>query len=271
MPTRTDIRLICLDIDGTLLDSRHRLPPENRAAVRQATEQGIVICLLTARPPAATLPVQQALGVDGPAACFGGGLLEYRGQRLCDRRIPLGTAELLAAECGARHLHLSVYRDRGWYLAREDQWSRQEAAITGTVPTCAGLEDLIRSWGDRGAHKLLCMGEPDRLDDLSRALEGQTLPVQLLHSKATYLEIIPEGSGKAEAMELLCAALGISPRQVMALGDHDLDAPMLQAAGYGVAMGNSSEAAFRAAAYRTASNDQAGVAQAICKALAGEL
>jgi len=271
MPTPTDIRLICLDIDGTLLDSRHRLPPENRAAVRQAAEQGVVICLLTARPPGATLPIQQALGVDGPVACFGGGLLEYRGQRLCDRRVPPGTAELLAAECEARQLHLSVYRDSGWYLAWEDRWSRQESAITGISPTRAELAGLIRSWGDRGAHKLLCMGEPDRLDSLSRALGDRRLPVQLIHSKATYLEVIPQGAGKAEALELLCGALGISPAQAMALGDHDLDAPMLRAAGYGVAMGNSSQAALRAAAYRTGPNDQAGVAQAIYKALAGEL
>ena len=45
------LRLLCLDIDGTLLDTAHQLPPENRAAVQYAAEKGVCICLLSARPP----------------------------------------------------------------------------------------------------------------------------------------------------------------------------------------------------------------------------
>lgn len=263
-----DIRLICIDIDGTLLDSRHRLPPENRAAVCWAEKQGAVICLMTARPPGATLPIQWALGVEGPVACFGGGLLEYRGERLCDRRIPARTAALLAQECAVRRLHLSVYRDTRWYVAREDPWSAQEAAITGLAPVSANLENLVCSWERRGAHKLLCMGEPDGLGCLHQALEKRDLSIQLLRSKETYLEILPEHAGKAEAMALLCEKLDISPAQVMAIGDHDVDAGILRAAGIGVAMGNASPAARNAAGCHTNSNDEAGVAKAIYRVLA---
>ena len=258
-----DIRLICIDIDGTLLDSRHLLPSENRAAVLWAAEKGVVICLMTARPPGATLPIQKELGVSGPVACFGGGLLEYQGERLCDCRIPARTAALMMQECAVRRLHLSVYRDTHWYVAREDMWNMQETHITGLVPDCADLQNLVCSWGQRGAHKLLCMGEPEELDQLHSALEKRDLSIQLLRSKDTYLEVIPAGAGKAEAMEVLCGKLGILPAQAMAIGDHDVDADLLHVAGYGVAMGNASPAAARAARYHTSTNDEAGVAKAI--------
>lgn len=266
-----DIRLLCIDIDGTLLDSRHQLPSENRTAVLWAAEQGATVCLMTARPPGATLSIQRELDITGPVACFGGGLLEYLGDRLCDCRIPARTAALLVQECRLRKVHLSVYRDTHWYVDHEDLWSIQEGRITGLTPTCADLENLVGSWEGWGAHKLLCMGEPEQLDWLQAALEKRDLSIQLLRSKDTYLEAIPEGAGKAEAMHTLCNRLGIDPAQVLALGDQDVDVSLLQAAGFGVAMANSSPAALRAAQYRTASNDAAGVAKAIYRAFQGTL
>ena len=141
-----DIRLMCIDIDGTLLDARHQLPPENRAAVCWAAGHGAAVCLMTARPPGATLPIQKELGVDGPVACFGGGLVEWSGERLRDCRIQARTAALLVQECAVRRLHVSVYRDTHWYVEREDAWSLQETHITGLVPICAELENLVGSW-----------------------------------------------------------------------------------------------------------------------------
>jgi hypothetical protein len=102
-------------------------------------------------------------------------------------------------------------------------------------------------------------------------LEAHQQGIQLLRSKDTYLEIMPQGADKAQAMGILCRQLGITPSQVMALGDQDVDASMLRAAGFGVAMGNSSPAAWQAAAYHTDTNDHAGVAKAIYKGFTGRL
>ena len=142
-----DIRLICIDIDGTLLDSCHQLPPENRAAVLWAEKQGAAICLMTARPPGATVSIQQALDIQGPIACFGGGLLEYQGKRLCDVRVPVQAAALLVQECAAKQIHLSIYRGSGWYIGCCDKWSAQESQITGLTPMCANLGNTIHTWG----------------------------------------------------------------------------------------------------------------------------
>lgn len=83
------LRLLCLDIDGTLLDTAHQLPPENRAAVQYAAAKGVCICLLSARPPQAIAPIAQALGVPGPIASFGGALIAEGEKRIFDRRLPV--------------------------------------------------------------------------------------------------------------------------------------------------------------------------------------
>ena len=54
-----------MDIDGTLLNSAHKLPPANREAVQSAAKNGVTICLMSARPPRAVFPIRDALGVDG--------------------------------------------------------------------------------------------------------------------------------------------------------------------------------------------------------------
>ena len=94
-------------------------------------------------------------------------------------------------------------------------------------------------------------------------LEAKHLPMTLVRSKDEYLEVIPAGAGKDTAMHVLCDSLHISPDEVMALGDHDIDAPLLRAAGLGIAVGNASPIARAAADEVTASCDEDGVAHAI--------
>ena len=215
-----------MDIDGTLLNSAHELPPGSREAVRSAAKNGVTICLMSARPPQAVFPIRDALGVDGPLACCGGGLILQGENRLAD--------------------------------------SRLTCACTQTVlPTVAPLETLFTDWGDAGAHKLLCMGEKNKIDELIPVLEAKHLPMTLVRSKDEYLEVIPAGTGKDTAMHVLCEALGLTPDEVMALGDHDIDAPLLRAAGLGIAMGNASPIARAAADELTDSCDADGAAHAI--------
>lgn len=252
-----------MDIDGTLLNSAHELPSGSREAVRSAAKNGVTICLMSARPPQAVFPIRDALGVDGPLACCGGGLILQGENRLADSRLTCACTQTVLRETQARGIHLSVYRDLDWIIAAEDEWSRAEAQITGVQPTVAPLETLFTDWGDAGAHKLLCMGEKNKIDELIPVLEAKHLPMTLVRSKDEYLEVIPAGAGKDTAMYVLCEALDITPDEVMALGDHDIDAPLLRAAGLGIAMGNASPIARAAADELTDSCDADGAAHAI--------
>lgn len=103
-------RLLCMDIDGTLLNSAHELPPASREAVRSAAKNGVTICLMSARPPRAVFPIRDALGVDGPLACCGGGLILQGDNRLADSRLSCACTQTVLRETQARGIHLSVYR-----------------------------------------------------------------------------------------------------------------------------------------------------------------
>lgn len=253
-----------MDIDGTLLNSAHQLSLENRKAVQLAAKNGVTICLMSARPSRAVFPIRDALGVDGPLVCCGGGLILSGETRLADSRLTRACAQAVLHETQARHIHLSVYRDLDWLIAAEDEWSRAEAQITGVQPTAASLETLFADWNaDAGAHKLLCMGEKSQIDEMIPVLEAKHLPMTLVRSKDEYLEVVPAGTGKDTAMHVLCDSLHISPDEVIAMGDHDIDAPLLRAAGLGIAMGNASPIARAAADEMTDSCDADGVAHAI--------
>ena len=135
-----------------------------------------------------------------------------------------------------------------------------EGEITGLRPAVTPLRAAL---ADGAPHKLLCMGEPVRIDRFLAVLQEKTLPVSLLRSKDTYLEILPQNADKADALHRLCASLHISPAQTIAIGDHDVDCALLRAAGVGVAMGNGSPAARQAADWIAPDNDHAGVAAAV--------
>ena len=107
------------------------------------------------------------------------------------------------------------------------------------------------------------MGEKHKIDELFPVLEEKHLPMTLVCSKDEYLEVVPAGTGKDTAMRALCEALGLTSAEVIALGDHDIDAPLLRAAGLGIAMGNASAEARAAADEVTASCDEDGAAHAI--------
>lgn len=254
------LRLLCLDIDGTLLNTAHQLPPENQAAVHYAAAQGLAICLMSARPPQAIAPIAQALGVPGPVASFGGALIENGTHRIFDCRLPVDTAQTIIELAQQHTISLSFYRDTAWFVAQDDRWSTAEGAITGLRPTCMALK---RALAAGAPHKLLCMGDTAHIDRFYQILKAQDVQVGLLRSKDEYLEIVPQHADKAQALREVCSYLGISPAQTMAIGDHDIDCTLLGAAGLGVAMGNGSPAARQVADWIAPDNDHVGVAVAV--------
>lgn len=266
---RLPVRLLCLDIDGTLLDSLHRLPEENGAAVRKTAARGIPVCLISARPPSSIRPIMEELGVDGVIAAYSGGLLTCGGRTLCDTHLDEHAARAALDAADRVGVYACGYRGEDWFVSSLSDVVREESRIAGILPTVAELDREIQE-ENGGVHKLLYMGAPEKIDQLQTELSGAGLPAQFVRSKEEYMEILPEGVGKAHAVEQLCQALGISVAETMAIGDHDVDAGMLSLAGYGVAMANSSPLAREAARLHTGSNDAAGVAEAINKWVLGD-
>ena len=253
--------IVFLDIDGTLLDSNHRVMPCTHNRLQYLHRQGVPIVLCSARPPKGVNLVARQAGVQGPVGCYNGGLIfDEHSTILRDVGIDIQLAMDFKRFVSERFPDLVVcaYLYDVW-LAEDPQqpFIVQEAEISQCTPLKGSLEQVASAASH--VHKLLCMGDAMRIRALQKEIPQHFPQLMALRSKATYLEILPLESTKRSAVQVLLAHYGLKPEQAVAFGDSDVDADMLQYCGLGVAMGNAPRQVKEAADYVTASNDQEGV------------
>jgi Cof subfamily protein (haloacid dehalogenase superfamily) len=268
MRTKTDqegqLRGLVLDVDGTLLDPSHRLSAATVAAVGRARAAGLQVLLASGRSPRAMAGVLAALGLDGPAVAFNGavtfrlaaGAIEPLAETTVDR----ATAIEVLALAAAHGVEAGWYTLDGWRVAAPGPGAEEEGALTGEPAIVEpGLPD-----GLPDPHKLMCVAiTPEQ----TAALPGlrARLPANAtgVFSHPRYLEVIAPGVDKAAAVAAACAALGLAPGELAAIGDAENDIGMLRTARVGIAMGNAAPAVIAAADRVTAANDRDGAARAI--------
>ena len=253
--------IVFLDIDGTLLDSQHRVMPCTHNRLKYLHRQGVPIVLCSARPPKGVNLVARQVGVQGPVACYNGGLIfDEHSTILRDVGIDIQLAMDFRRFVAQRfpEIVVSAYLYDVW-LAEDTRnvYIQQEAEISGCTPLEGSLEKAAVAASH--VHKLLCMGDAMRIRALQKETQHQFPQLMALRSKATYLEILSPESTKGSAAQVLLDCYGLDPRQAVAFGDSDVDVDMLKYCGLGVAMGNAPKSVKEAADYVTASNDQEGV------------
>ena len=253
--------IVFLDIDGTLLDSKHQVTPCTHEHLQYLHKRGIPIVLCSARPPEGVNLVARQVGIQSPVACYNGGLIfDEHSTILRDVGIDIRLAMDFMRFVSERFpdLVVSAYLYNVW-LAEDlhNEAIRQEAEISGCTPLQGSLEQLASA--ATHVHKLLCIGDAMRIRALQKEVAELFPQLMALRSKPTYLEILPQGSTKGSAARVLLEHYGLDPKQAVAFGDSDVDVDMLQYCGFGVAMGNAPRQVKEAADYVTASNDQEGV------------
>ena len=260
-------------MDGTLLDSRGHLPPDNRDAIFEAVAAGIHVALVTgrsypfARPVAETLPDSITLIVSSGAVerTMDGGVLA---RRLLDRQIAVNVLE--ATRPYRDHAALIFDRDEtnqiifetmDWeHPGRKAYWLRNQHLIGQTVPLEAALvEDPVEVMfnGAAGAMRVLT-------DALRR--EAGTFAVSLteyVHRDFSLVDVTAPNATKGHALAWRAEQLGLGRDQVMAVGDNFNDLEMLEYAGTPVVMANAVEGLRQPGWHMTRHQDDAGLAHAI--------
>lgn len=253
--------IVFLDIDGTLLNSQHQVMPCTMNRLKALHEGGVPIILCSARPPLGVHLVSGQMGLNGPMACYNGGLVfDEKGTILRDVGIHIQQALEFKRFVSERfpELVVSAYLYNVW-MAENPQHPMvlREAEITQSTPLKGSLEMLAGS--TTHVHKLLCMGDPMRIRALQREVPKQFPELKALRSKPEYLEILSPESTKRSGTQVLLNHYGLEAKRAVAFGDSDVDVDMLQYCGLGVAMGNAPKSVKEAADFVTASNDQEGV------------
>jgi len=263
------VKLISLDIDGTLLTPNNKLALSTIDAIKAATASGIKVVLCSARPLAGVQPYLDMLDLTGDDQYVithdGASIQTTSGHPLITHSLSLNDAERLAdlADHSEVHYHLitpqAIYtpnRPASAYSIRESRLVHLPLNYQPADKIPAG-EDLLT---------FVYIDEKDIIDHFE-----QTLPPALHHqfyvvrTDPHFIEVLNHHVSKAAALTELADRLHITADETMAIGDGKNDLPMLQAAGLGVAMGNATATVQAAADAVTSSNAEDGVANAILK------
>ncbi|SEM94032.1 Cof-type HAD-IIB family hydrolase [Lihuaxuella thermophila] len=237
-----EIKLIALDMDGTLLDNHGNISPANRQAIKEAQEKGISVVFSTGRTMMTCRDYAESLQLSSYLVTVNGA------------EIWTGSGELL---------------ERNLIEADLVRWMWELSQKYSTYFWCVTIDQVWRNDipADILAHQWLKFGfdtdDQAAREKILQELETERDRVEITNSSPTNIEVNAKGVNKAQGLKSVCRRIGISMENVMALGDSLNDLAMIKEAGLGVAMGNAQPVVKEAADWITATNQEDGVAQAI--------
>lgn len=243
MTNRPEIKLIALDMDGTLLNKHHEVSDENQHAIREAEKKGVHVVLSTGRSLKTARDYVLSLKLSSYLVTVNGSEIWGPDGELIERN-PVGTEHIqwmydLSKQHGGKF----------WAISSEDNWNNE-------MP-----EDVLsQEWLKFGFH----IEEDSIREKVLKELIDKSL-FEISNSSLVNIEVNAMGINKAKGLEKVCSLLGISMENVMAVGDSLNDIAMITEAGVGIAMGNAQDAVKEAADDITGNNNENGVAQAIRK------
>lgn len=267
------VKVILLDLDGTLLNSDKTVPPANYAALERAAAMGVHIVPATGRFYGGMPEVVRNL----PFVRY---VVTVNGAEIYDAKEKkvLHKEELEPEEAVAIYEYLSGlpalcdayvegwgYMDRGYY-ARIDEFTTEPYVVKMLKNLRTQVDDMKEFLRQHSVQKMMAFfKDMDR-----RALELERVkalfPNTAVSSSITNnLEVNAKKATKGGALLNLCEVLGVDVKDTMAFGDGSNDLAMIQTAGIGVAMGNAYPGLKEAANYVTLTCDEDGVAHAIEK------
>lgn len=264
-------RMLFMDLDGTLLNDRKEITPGNRAALEAALARGHGVIIATGRPLKSAMAQARKLGLDKPG-CF---LIAYNGAMIYDwaqnrqlfaRTLPIPTVLDIFDYVNQQGFHLQTY----------DTWD------VLVEPRCD--DAIVREYCDliRMDFKVIPSVHTDLTEEPVKVLiiEKQDLAgirrlqkeigihfgdkVDTFFSNPTYMEVVPVGMNKGEAVKMLCQMMNVPIKNAVAVGDAANDISMIEMAGIGVAMANGTNEVKLVANYvTTCDNNHDGIAEVV--------
>jgi len=268
-----DIRLIALDLDGTLLDSHKDITDRTLDALARAENKGIEIVLTTGRLLKSAEHVADSIGLKNYIIASNGGIIINRDKEIIYKNKMDRDAIREVMKLGRKHeMYYHFYSEDAFYARSYVQeviryYSTRDRKIDVNV---FDEDEEILNNNDINIFKFLFLAkDPVALNRLKSDLDN-VKNVSISSSWMNNLEVMAKNTSKANGLKILCQELDIEAVNVMAIGDNENDMPMIEFAGIGVAMGNGIKPLKDIADYITTSNDDDGVARTIEKFILGD-
>lgn len=266
-------KLICSDIDGTLLNKDKSLSINTIQEFQRLHSQEIPVILASARMPKSVRAILNEANINQIIIAYNGALIEHlldemgESEELLNVKIPKETSIQISELCQKRDIHCSLYHKDSWFPDRMDFWTEREIKNTRIQPQVLEHDIVFSEKTEiKGFHKIMCMGEESKIAELHTFLvENFAQKVAIYRTKNTYIEISPLNVNKFTALSHLCNHLKINISDVIAFGDNYNDIEMIAEVGMGIAVENAVAELKAVAKFITHKNTEDGVAHALKK------
>jgi len=261
------IKLIAIDIDGTLLNNDHRITPETRATIQAALTADIKVVLCSGRPLTGVTPFLKELGISGDdqyAITFNGSMAQtITGKVLVQHALSYTDYIDLEAWARKQAVHFQVETPQRLYTANPDL-SWETVVESHLVHLPIGVRTLDEMPTDLTMPTAMFIDEESVIDRVMTAIPQEFHDrFYVVRTSPKFIEVMNQHASKGKTLHELATRLRIRADEIMAIGDQGNDLPMIRYAGFGIAMGNASEPVKAAANHITLSNTENGVAAAI--------
>jgi Cof subfamily protein (haloacid dehalogenase superfamily) len=271
-----DYRMLAIDLDGTLLRPDGTVAARTRRALQAAVQRGLTVVICTGRRFRTTLPVLAELQLAVPVIVHGGQLIKdaathetlhhnYLSQELSGAAVKFlkghGVTPIVYVDLFTQgiDIYLDNERDGHPFHLQYLERNRSHCHFVGDVANMFCPQTIhVGALADRASLERL-----DARLDSEFGTAVRHLVINNTNNEGAFLEIMTPGNSKWRALSVLIEAQGISPAQVISIGDEINDLEMISHAGLGVAMGNAIPAVKAVAAYTTRSNEEDGVAHVV--------
>ena len=246
MSDKLIVKAVFSDVDGTLLNSVHRVTPRTGEWIHRILDKDIPFVIVSARSPSGIYPIMKRNGFECALISYSGALIMDRDRTvLYSKEIERGLAERI------EQFFVKKAYDMSWCIYSGDDWLSPDRSD----PRILREESIVEAQSREGSPGTILRIE----EEVKRAFPE----VAVVKSSDILLEIMAKGISKAEAVKRFCAHLGISPDETIAFGDNFNDVEMLEAVGRSYVMGNAPEEILDRFPYHTADNDHDGIADVL--------
>jgi len=264
--TRTAIapKLVAFDLDGTLVGPELLLRPRVTDAIARMRERGIDGCIVTGRMYRSALPFARQLHFTAPIVCYQGAAVVAPDTDEVLLDVPLQNALALEMNDYAHQhaLHIQLYANDRYYCEGRNRFSDLYASASGVEPIV--VPSLAEHFRFSDATKAVIIADEEvaaqHLPAVKSLFEGRAY---VTRSLPWFIEGMNVNVHKGRALEVVARRLGVDLEHIVAIGDSWNDAPLLQAAGFGIAMGSAPEELLAVADAVVADAQNDGVAEAL--------
>ena len=256
-------RLAAFDLDGTLLNSEHKLAAKNREALQALAANDILVVLVSGRMHRSIQPISDQIGLENPIISYNGAMVRHAttGEVYHHTPVPADYAMAVVNDCVEQNLHLNFCLNDELYVAERNAWSDLYETRTGVPATPVG--DLRELAGETPT-KMLLIHTPEKLQPLLESFQTNYAErLYVTQTQAEYIEFMNPTVTKGRALTALANQFNIPMNTVVAFGDSYNDESLLKTAGFGIAMANAVPPILACADHITTTNDDHGVAKAV--------